>query len=197
MQVALHEGRALGQRGEPRRGVERDVELARRTARLEGTDALEEIAGQVRLIDMTQEGALDIHVRHDAPRRDLVAVRQDHAGGPAALHDDLLDAAAGANLATRRPERGGERLGDRSHAAARKAPGADRAIHIAHRVMQEDIGRAGRHRPERGADDRGDGLIGLDDRMLEILVEKVADRHRPEADHVVQLHLGQAEHLLA
>ena len=69
--------------------------------------------------------------------------------------------------------RPGQRLGDRPHPAARKAPGAHVAVHIAHRVMQEHIGRARRHRPQRRADDRGNRLIGLDRRMLEILVEEV------------------------
>ena len=63
--------------------------------------------------------------------------------------------------------------------------------------MQQHIGRARRHRPQRRADDGRDCQIGLDHRMLEIFVEVIRNAHRPEADHVADLRLGQVEQLAA
>ena len=146
---------------------------------------------------MFQEGAAHVHVRHHAAGDDHIAVGQNDALRPSVFHQNPLHPRAGDDLAARGTQACRQRLGHAAHAAARIAPGADIAIHIAHRVMEENIGRAGRHRPQRRADDRADGLIGLDRRVLEILVQIIGDRHGPEPDHVIHRQLRQAEHLFA
>ena len=197
MEVALEAGRAFGERREARQAVEGDVELAGGAAGLEGAHPLQEWLGQLLVLDAGKEGALHVHVGDDAGGVDLLAVVEDDAGGAAVPDADALDAAAGADLAARGAEGGGERLGDRAHPAAGEAPGADVAVDVAHVVVEEDVGRAGRHRAERGADDRGDGEVGLDDGVLEILVEEVGDAHGPEADHLEDLGLGEGAELAA
>ena len=99
--------------------------------------------------------------------------------------------APGPDLAAGGLERSTQRAADRTHAAAREAPGADRAVHVAHIVVQQHIGRARRVDAQPGADDPAAGQMRLDHRRLEELVEKVADRHGPKADRLAHLALAQ------
>ena len=64
-------------------------------------------------------------------------------------------------------------------------------------MVQQNIGRARRHGAKSGADDGGHGEIGLDDIALEILVKEIADRHGPEADHVIHGRLAELSEVLA
>ena len=191
MQVAAQAGRILRQRREFRHRIQRDVDLAGRAPDLEVLHPAQERIRQFLFLDQFQEGALHIGVGDDEPAMNLLAAGQHHAHRPASLDQYALDLGAGADGAAGSLEGSGERLGDGPHAAARIAPGADRAVDLAHVMVQQHVGRAGRHRPQRRADDAGDGEIGLDDVGLEILVEEIRDRHRPEAQR--QRHLFPAQ----
>ena len=138
-----------------------------------------------------------IGVADDRLAVDLLAGFQRDADGLAVLDDDLLDLGIDADLDAGLFGRGRDRLADRAHAAAREAPGADLPVDLAHVVVQQHVGRARRIGPERGADDGGCGGEALPARRLEILVEEIGDRHRPEADHVVHVPLAQPPELAA
>ncbi len=194
MHVAAHAGGVLAESREFRQAVERDVHLAGGAAHLEMLHAMDEVAGKRILVDELEEGALDVGIGDDEAGAQFVAVRQHDAGGPPAARQDLCDLRIRADRTAGGKERAGEGLRHRAHAAARIAPGADRAVHLAHIVVEEDIGRAGRHRAERGADDARERQIGLDDVRLEILVEEVGDRHGPETQrlgHFVRAELAE------
>ena len=147
------------------------------------------------LLQQLQIGALGIEAGDDGLGLDLLAVRQRHAHGLAVADQDLLDLGRGADLHAGLGGRRGDGLADAAHAAAREAPGADLPVHLAHVVMQQDIGRAGGIGPQRRADDGGGGGEALPARILEILVEEVADGHGPEADDLVHLLLAHAGEL--
>ena len=75
---------------------------------------------------------------------ELVAVLQRHAGDQVVADQEALDAGAGPDLAAGGLEGGTHGAADRTHAAAGEAPGADRPVHVAHIVVQEHVGGAGR-----------------------------------------------------
>src|SRR3546814_17318090 len=102
----------------------------------------------------------------------LCAGRHAAADGAGVLQDDLLYVLVGADLATLLHGGGGERPADRAHAAAGIAPGADRAVDLAHVVVQQHIGRAGRVGSEGGADERTAGQVALHHVGLAIFVEE-------------------------
>jgi hypothetical protein len=122
---------------------------------------------------------------------DFLAVFQRHADRLALVDDDLRDRRVGPDLAACRLKRPRQRPADCPHAAACVAPGADGAVHFAHVVVQQHVGRARRAGPEAGADDRAAGEMGLDQFGLEILVEKIGDAHGPEPDGVVHPRLAE------
>ena len=146
---------------------------------------------------MFQERPPHIHVGNHPRRPILPAIVQHDAHRPAVADQHLIHARPGDDLSTRGFQTGRQRLCDAAHPATGIAPGADIAIHIPHRVVEQHIGRPRRHRPQRGADDAAHRLIGLHCRAFEILVQKVRNRHRPEPHHVINLRLGLAGHLLA
>ena len=63
--------------------------------------------------------------------------------------------------------------------------------------MQQYVRRAGRPRPERGADDRAPGEMRLHDLALEVLIEKIGATHGPEAQRVVHPLLAETVKMLA
>ena len=73
-------GRILRQGRKFRQAVERDVELARRTAHLEMLDAVDEGFWQGVLVDELQEGALDVGIRDHEVAAHFLAVGKHDAG---------------------------------------------------------------------------------------------------------------------
>ena len=116
---------------------------------------------------------------------------------PAVAHQHALDRRVGDDLAAVRLERRRDRLRHRAHAAASEAPGADRAVDVAHVVMQQHVRRARRVHAHRGADDAAAREVRLDEVGLEVLAEEVGDAHRVEADRVVDDLLAELRELLA
>jgi hypothetical protein len=88
-------------------------------------------------------------------------------------------------------------FGHRAHPAASEAPGADRAVDVAHVVMQQHVRRTRRVHAHGGTDDAAPGEVRFDQVGLEVLAEEVGDAHRVEADHVVDDLLAELRELLA
>jgi hypothetical protein len=143
-----------------------------------------------------REGALRIEVGDDDVRVELVAVFQGDADGGAVANEDLLDAGLRADFAAVFGQGAGECLGDRPHATARQAPGADVAVHVAHHVVQQDVGGARGVHAEGRADDPGAGHRRLDQLVLEVVLEKVRGAHGEEADVLVELTFAEVPELL-
>ena len=78
-------------------------------------------------------------------------------------------------------------VADRAHAADHLAPGARHAVELAERVVEQVVGGARGARAGPDADDAGRGERALEPVVLEPVVEQVADRHREDADQVVDV----------
>ena len=119
---------------------------------------------------------------------------------PTALPPRTITRSTGASVTISPPiglERGGDRLRHRAHAAARESPRADRAVDVAHVVMQQHVGRARRVHAHGRADDAAAGEVRLDEIGLEIFAEEIRDAHRVEAHRVVDGLLAELRELLA
>src|SRR5882757_7811656 len=75
---------------------------------------------------------------------------------------------------------------------ASRTPRAHRLIDIAHVVVQQYVGAAGRAWPEGRADDGTASHVRLDDVALEVLLEKIGRAHGPEAQRVIHALFTQA-----
>ena len=105
------------------------------------------------LADQPRKVRCGIDRRDDDLGVELVAVLEDDAAGAAVRHLERFDAGAGADLGAELACRRGDRFGDLSGAALGKPPGAERTVDLAHVVVQQHVGRAGRADAEEGADD--------------------------------------------
>src|SRR6202012_1832883 len=102
-----------------------------------------------------------------------------------ALDVDRGNLGVGADLGAGGAGGGGDRLGDRAHAAHHVPPGAFDPVQFAERVVEEVVGGAGGVGAGPDADHAGRGDRALDRVVLEVLVEHVGDRHREHADQLV------------
>ncbi len=85
----------------------------------------------------------------------------------------------------------GDRERDAARAALGDAPRPERAVDLAHVVVQQDVGGAGRADALVGADDPGGRHRRLERVRLEPLVEEVRGAHRHELDEDRLLALGK------
>ncbi len=141
-----------------RRRLGRDVDLERRREGAEAGDVGEELGREVTGCDELLEERLAVGIGDHCLRREDAAVACAHARRPSVFDDDLGDRRVGHDIETEAFSRGGNRLGDRAHAAFDEAPAAG-ALMLAHDVMHDDIGRARRFRAGEGADR---GVVGED-----------------------------------
>ena len=174
------------QAGEVRQAVEREVHLARRAAELVAAHALQEVGWQILRVEPALEREPRIDARDHRVGVELVAVLEHDAGGPAVLRENLRDRALGANLRAEAAGRVADGVRDRAGAAARQAPRAERAVDLAHVVVQQHVGRTRRSHAEERADDARRAHRGLQHVGLEPLIEEVHRAHRQ------QLHLVDA-----
>ena len=133
-----------GQAGEVGQPVDRQVDLARRAAELEAADVFLEFGVERPGLHEAEERPAGVHRREDVAGLDLLAVLEGHAGRPAVLDDDPRDRGLGPDLGTERPRGGGDRVRHAARPALRDAPGAERAVDLAHVVVEQDVGRARR-----------------------------------------------------
>ena len=85
------------------------------------------------------------------------------------------------------PRPSGDRLGDRAHPADHVAPGARDPVELPERVVEQVVGGARGVRAGPDADHAGRGDRALERVVLEPVVEQVGDRHREDADQVVDV----------
>jgi hypothetical protein len=126
-------------------------------------------------IEHLQEQELRVHAGRNERRPQRAAILQHHAAGAGSLDDHLSHALAEPDLAAARLERGLHGLGDRPHAAARLAPGAALAVHLAEHVVQQHVGRAGGVRARHVAHQPLEAVDPLECLVLETLVEEIAE----------------------
>ena len=182
--------------GELRQAGKRDVHLAGRAANLEVAGLSMQALRQVAFLHDAREGALRIQVGNHHPRSNFIAVFQHDAGRPAVFHQHLAHRGVGFDGAAMLGHSASEGVGDGAHAAPSQAPGADAAIHIAHDMMQQNVGGTWRIDAQRRADDAGGGHRRLDQAVLEIVFQKFGGAHGEEADVFVDLPFAQGPELL-
>src|SRR5690606_24895025 len=133
--------------------VDREVHFAGATPELVALDLGGELGQQVLLADETEERAAWIAVGDDHLCLDLVAVLEDDARGAAVLDEDPRHRRIGPDLGTVGFGRLGACETNATRTAFGEAPATEGAIDLAHVVMEQHVGGAGRAHAEIGADD--------------------------------------------
>ena len=171
--------------GEVGQRVEREVHFARRAAEFVALHFLTEIVGQVLGVDHLQERQVGIDARRNDGRVVLVAAGRRYADRLAVFDQDLRNRYLGLDFDASFARRVGDGVGDRAGAAARETPGAKCAVDLAHVVVQQHVGGAGRAHAEKRADDSRRRHRGLEHVGLEPLVEEIDGAHGHELHLVV------------
>ena len=175
-----------------RRLGEDGVDLHRGAARAVAAHVLRDLVGEVLGADEVEHRALGMRAGHHERRAQRLAADERHAGDAPALDVDRGHRRTGADRRPGSARAGGDRLGDRAHAAAHVAPGALHAVDLAERVVQQVVGGPRRVGTGPDADDAAGGVGALELVGLEVVVEQVADRHRHEPEDVGQVAAAHA-----
>ena len=122
---------------------------------------------------------------------DLLARFERDADRAAALDDDVGDRRVHPDLGAERLGRAADRVADPAGPALGDAPRPERAVDLAHVVVEQDVGRARALDALVGADDPGRGHRRLERVRLEPLVEELRRAHRHELDEDRLLALRQ------
>ena len=165
------------------RPLEREVHLPARAPVLVAHDLVAERRVEVALVEQVDERLARVERAHHDAGLDLLAAREHDAGRAAAHRLDVVDAAprcGSRRRATGRCSR--SRTATEPVPPLRHAPGAERAVDLAHVVVQQHVGRAGRARPLERADDARGAHRRLQRLGLEPLVEEVGRAHRHQLD---------------
>ncbi len=176
---------------EVRQGVEREVDLARRPTELVAPDVGDELVGQVLATDHVQKREVRVDARRDDLARQIVAILEHDADRGPVLDDDLRDARPGSDFGAGLARRAGDGVRDRAGSAAREPPRSEGPVDLAHVVMQEHVGRAGRAHAQERADDPRRRHRRLEHVGLEPLIEEVDGAHRHELNLVVFVAIGE------
>ena len=142
--------------------------------------------------DHLQEGEIRIDAGGNYGRKVFVAGCGRNAYGLAVLDQNLRDADFGLDLHASFAGRIGNRIGDCACSAARKAPGAEGAVDLAHVVMKQNVSRAGRAHAEKRSDNSRRRHGGLEHVGLEPLVEEIDGAHGHQLHLVVLVLAAQA-----
>ena len=149
-----------GQAREVRQPGEREVHLARRAAELVPPHVRRGTRRAAPRVHQLQERAVRVEARDDeAARR---SPRRSSSTTPVARPSSTLIRSMGASVRISTPASRGrarDRLADGARAAAREAPGAERAVDLAHVVVQQHVGGARRAHAQERADDAADADI--------------------------------------
>ena len=124
-------------------------------------------------------------------RLDLLAALEDDARSRGRRGRDARDRRLGADLGAERLRRAGDRVRHAAGAALRDAPGAERAVDLAHVVVEQHVRGPGRADALVRADDPRRRHRRLERVGLEPLVEEVRRAHRHELDEHRLLALRQ------
>src|SRR6266851_3046014 len=96
---------------------------------------------------------MGVHARRDDGGADFVAVFENDSGGAALMEKNSCDSGFRADFSAGFARGAGNGVGDGTGAAAAEAPGAEGAVNLAHVVVEQNVGRAGRANAEERADD--------------------------------------------
>ena len=99
-------------------------------------DPVDEPIGQVARVHAVEKRPLDVHGRYHDGRLDFLTTLESHARNLAISHQDTFDARVGTELTAIATKGAGDRVGYRTHTAARVTPGTDIAVDIPHVMMQ-------------------------------------------------------------
>ncbi len=165
--------------------VEREVHFAGRAAEFVALHFLAEIVGQMLGVDHLQEREVGIDARRDDGRVVLVAGGGGDADRLAVFNQDLRDRNLRLDFHTGFASGVGNGVGDGAGSSAGETPGAKCAVDLAHVVVQQDVGGAGRAHAEKRADDSRRRHGGLEHVGLEPLVEEIDRAHGHELHLVV------------
>ena len=174
------------QRGELRKRIEREVDLAGRAAKLVATHIVEELVGK----DGAAPRAAGTSAVGRRSRRRSVAVISSPFSSTtprAALSERTMMRATRLATESRRPLRGrrGDGVGDGAGAPARQSPRPERAVDLTHVVVEQHVGRPRRAHAEKCSDDPRGGHRRLEDVGLEPLIQEIHGAHRHQLDLVV------------
>jgi hypothetical protein len=162
--------------------VEREVHFARAAAQLVALDLCCELAVQVLLAHEAHEGAPRVEPRHHRACADLVAVVEHDAGRAPPRHAQVAHRRLGQDLGAEAARRRGDRLADAAGAAFREPPRAKRAVDLAHVMVEQHVGGAGRAHAQEGADDAAHRHRRHQRLALEPLLEEIHRTHRHELE---------------
>src|SRR5437016_10629212 len=112
---------------------------------------------------------------------------ENDSRGAAVLDEDFADGSVGSDYDAGFTGGVSDGVRNGASAAAAEAPGAERAIDIAHIVVKENVSGAGRTNAEERADDTGSGHGGFEDISFKPLVEEIGGTHGHELDEGVAL----------
>ncbi len=129
--------------------------------------------------------------REDRVGVDLLARFERDPDRPAALDDDVGDGGVGPDLGTEGARGTADRVADAAGPALGDPPRPERAVDLAHVVVEQDVRGPRALDALVGADDPGCGHRGLERLGLEPLVEEVRGAHRHELDEDRLLALGE------
>ena len=116
---------------------------------------------------------------------DLISASEHDAFRLPVLQNYLRDGSFRANLCAGFAGRVSNRIRDRAGSSARQPPGSERAVDLAHVVVQQNVSRAGAAHAQKGADDSGRRHRRLEHISLKPLVEKIDGAHRHQLHLVV------------
>src|SRR4051795_2019203 len=132
-----------------------------------------------------------INAGGDDAGRKFLSGFQRHASCAAIFYYDFVDGRLRADLDAGLACSCTDGIGNRSGATSTEAPGAERAVNLAHIVMQKNVGGAWRANTEECADDAGCGHGGFEDVGLKPLIEKIRGTHGHELNQSVTLVRGE------
>src|SRR5579863_7756259 len=155
------------------------------------SDLSEKILGQMTRLDHAEKSLMRVEAGGDHASLQLIAVGEHDSRRAALLDQDFRDRRLSANLDVGLAGRVRNGVRDGAGAAARESPGAEGAVNLAHVVVQQHVGGAGRAYAEKGADNARGGHRRLEHIGLEPLVEKVGGAHGHELHQVVLVAGGQ------
>ena len=191
MVIAEHQGAFLVEAMEVRQAVQRDVELAGRSANLEVLCLADYILGQVFFIHHIEKGTFGIKVGYHDIGVQLGAVLERHTIGLAMLDHDLVDVGIADNVTTKALQGFGQGTGNRTHATTSKSPGTHITIHVTHIVVQQYIRGSWRVNTQRCTDNPGASQVRFNHIGFEILVKKVTHALGPELQGVDETGLAK------
>src|SRR6266704_3120059 len=119
-------------------------------------------------------------------RPQLVAIVQYDALRATILDVHPGDRRVAPDLGAKAVSRGGDRFADGPDPSLGESPGPEDAVQLAHIMMKEHVGGAGRAWTKERADDPARRLRRLEDVRLEPLIQKVRRAHRHQLDERVQ-----------